>query len=130
QLGADECRHRVVDLGAEDHDAVFQQARVEVEGPLASLTLLQHCWYEIPLGHVDHSHVTVFGNVQPLDCRLDGGRMMSNSEVAREITLPAPPDEVWEALTDPAQLAAWFGGDLEIDPTPGGVTRYRGDDGE
>ena len=56
--------------------------------------------------------------------------MMSNSEVAREITLPAPPAEVWEALTDPAQLAAWFGGDLEIDPRPGGQTRYRGDDGE
>jgi len=56
--------------------------------------------------------------------------MMRNSEVAREVTLPAPPDEVWEALTDPGQLAAWFGGDLEIDPTPGGVTRYRGDDGE
>jgi uncharacterized protein YndB with AHSA1/START domain len=56
--------------------------------------------------------------------------MMRNSEVAREVTLPAPPDEVWEALTDPDQLAAWFGGDLEIDPTPGGVTRYRGDDGE
>lgn len=62
--------------------------------------------------------------------------MMSNSEVAREpevvreTVLPAPPDEVWDALTDPGQLAAWFGGDLEIDPTPGGVTRYRGDDGE
>ena len=26
QLGADEGRHRVVDLGAEEHDAVFQQA--------------------------------------------------------------------------------------------------------
>lgn len=56
--------------------------------------------------------------------------MMSNSKVAREVLLPAPAEEVWEALTDPAQLAAWFGGDLEIDPRPGGRTRYRGDDGE
>ena len=55
---------------------------------------------------------------------------MRNSEVARELLLPAPPEEVWEALTDPAHLGAWFGGDLEIDPRPGGRTRYRGDDGE
>ena len=56
--------------------------------------------------------------------------MMRNSEVAREVLLPASPDEVWAALTDPGQLAAWFGGDLEIDPRPGGRTSYRGDDGE
>jgi uncharacterized protein YndB with AHSA1/START domain len=61
---------------------------------------------------------------------------MRNSEVAREpevvreAVLQAPADEVWEALTDPAQLAAWFGGDLRIDPRPGGRTSYRGDDGE
>jgi uncharacterized protein YndB with AHSA1/START domain len=56
--------------------------------------------------------------------------MMRNPEVAREVLLPAPPDEVWEALTDPAHLAAWFGGDLEIEPRPGGRASYRGDDGE
>ncbi|MFL5944377.1 MAG: SRPBCC family protein, partial [Gaiellaceae bacterium] len=29
-------------------------------------------------------------------------------EVTREIVFPVPPDEVWEALTDPAQLEEWF----------------------
>jgi uncharacterized protein YndB with AHSA1/START domain len=29
--------------------------------------------------------------------------------VARDITLPAGPDEVWDALTDPELLAEWLG---------------------
>jgi uncharacterized protein YndB with AHSA1/START domain len=29
--------------------------------------------------------------------------------VARDITIPGEPDEVWEALTDPELLAEWFG---------------------
>lgn len=43
--------------------------------------------------------------------------------------LPAPPDRVWRALTDPAALAEWFwphatyGTVAETDPRPGG--RYR-----
>jgi uncharacterized protein YndB with AHSA1/START domain len=31
--------------------------------------------------------------------------------VARDIVLPADPDEVWEALTDPELLAEWLGDD-------------------
>ena len=43
--------------------------------------------------------------------------------------LPAPPDRVWRALTDPAALAEWFwprasyGTVAETDPRPGG--KYR-----
>jgi hypothetical protein len=33
--------------------------------------------------------------------------------VARDITIPGAPDEVWEALTDPELLAEWMGEDRE-----------------
>jgi uncharacterized protein YndB with AHSA1/START domain len=35
--------------------------------------------------------------------------------VEREATLPAGPDEVWEALTDEDRLAEWLGDDLDRD---------------
>jgi uncharacterized protein YndB with AHSA1/START domain len=34
-------------------------------------------------------------------------------EVTREVVLEAPLDEVWDALTDPAQLEEWFTEDGE-----------------
>src|ERR687890_375056 len=34
-----------------------------------------------------------------------------NPMVARDITIPGEPDEVWEALTDPELLAQWLGDD-------------------
>jgi uncharacterized protein YndB with AHSA1/START domain len=49
-------------------------------------------------------------------------------EVEREVLLEAPPDEVWEALTDPAQLEEWFANDVDFDVERGGVFRW--DDGD
>src|SRR5262245_268924 len=49
-------------------------------------------------------------------------------DVEREILLDAPPEEVWEALTDPEQLEEWFANDVEFDLERGGVFRW--DDGE
>ena len=51
-------------------------------------------------------------------------------EVTREIVFPVSPDEVWEALTDPAQLEEWFANDVELDATEGGEGVFRWDDGE
>jgi uncharacterized protein YndB with AHSA1/START domain len=51
-------------------------------------------------------------------------------EVTREIVFPVPPDEVWEALTDPEQLEEWFANDVELDPREGGAGLFRWDDGE
>jgi uncharacterized protein YndB with AHSA1/START domain len=51
-------------------------------------------------------------------------------EVTREIVFPVPPDEVWEALTDPEQLEEWFANDVELDPREGGEGTFRWDDGE
>jgi len=51
-------------------------------------------------------------------------------DVTREIELAAPPEEVWEALTDADQLAEWFANDVELDPEPGGEGTFRWDNGE
>ena len=36
-------------------------------------------------------------------------------EVTRELVLPAPCEEVWEALTNPDRLEEWFANDVEFD---------------
>jgi uncharacterized protein YndB with AHSA1/START domain len=51
-------------------------------------------------------------------------------EVEREIVLPAPPDEVWPALTEPERLEEWFANDVELDARPGGRGRFRWANGE
>jgi len=48
-------------------------------------------------------------------------------EVTRELVLPVPPEEVWEALTDPERLKEWFANDVEWD---GDELVYRWADGE
>jgi uncharacterized protein YndB with AHSA1/START domain len=40
-------------------------------------------------------------------------------ELNREITLSAPPEDVWESFAEPA----WLGEDASIDLTPGGEVR-------
>ncbi len=51
-------------------------------------------------------------------------------EVTRELVLPAPPEEVWEELTDPARLEEWFANEVELELEPGGGGRFRWDSGE
>ena len=46
-------------------------------------------------------------------------------EVTRELVLPAAPDEVWEALTDPERLEEWFANEVELDLERGeGIFRW------
>jgi uncharacterized protein YndB with AHSA1/START domain len=49
-------------------------------------------------------------------------------EVEREVLLDAPPEDVWEALTDPERLEEWFANDVDFDVDRGGVFRW--DDGD
>jgi uncharacterized protein YndB with AHSA1/START domain len=49
--------------------------------------------------------------------------------VEREITLPAPPAEVWPAVTRSDEVSAWFGADAELDVRPGGRGVFRWPDG-
>jgi uncharacterized protein YndB with AHSA1/START domain len=51
-------------------------------------------------------------------------------EVTREVVFPVPPEEVWDALTDPEQLEEWFANDVELDVRPGGEGVFRWDDGD
>lgn len=50
-------------------------------------------------------------------------------EVTRTVELDATVDEVWTALTDDTERAAWFGGDGWIDVRPGGQGQLRDPDG-
>src|SRR5690242_17217853 len=51
-------------------------------------------------------------------------------EVEREIVVPEPPDEVWEALTEPERLEEWFATEAELDARPGGEGVFRWGNGE
>ena len=51
-------------------------------------------------------------------------------EVTREVVVPAPPEEVWQALTEPERLEEWFANEVELDVRPGGPGRFRWDDGD
>ena len=49
--------------------------------------------------------------------------------IRRQVVIPASPQTVWDALTDPDLLRGWFGGEFEWDLTEGSPLRFRGDDG-
>jgi uncharacterized protein YndB with AHSA1/START domain len=48
--------------------------------------------------------------------------------IERELELPAPSDEVWEALTDPERLAGWLADEVSFDLHPGGDASFRDGD--
>ena len=50
--------------------------------------------------------------------------------VRKEIVLPAPREDVWEALTEPERLEDWFANDVDLDLRPGGVATFRWSNGE
>ncbi len=55
--------------------------------------------------------------------------MSVDQPITREVTVAAAPDVVWNALTEPGELAAWFGAEAEIDLRVGGAVRFRWPDG-
>lgn len=50
--------------------------------------------------------------------------------IRRSVTLPAGPERVWEAITDPERMNLWFGGEMSWVLEPGAPLRFRGEDGE
>ena len=48
-------------------------------------------------------------------------------QVERSLVVGAPQAAVWRALTESDRLSAWFGGDVELDPIPGGQLTLRED---
>ena len=51
-------------------------------------------------------------------------------QVEREMLFSEPPEEVWEALTEPERLEEWFATEVELDARPGGAGVFRWGDGE
>jgi len=49
--------------------------------------------------------------------------------LVRQVVVPASPEELWDALTEPDSVAAWFGARVDWDLRPGGPARFIGDDG-
>jgi len=47
--------------------------------------------------------------------------------VRRSIVLPASVEAVWTALTGAEHLSAWLGGEVDVDPFPGGQIAVRED---
>jgi uncharacterized protein YndB with AHSA1/START domain len=53
---------------------------------------------------------------------------MTGIEAVAEVTVAAPVERVWSALTEPAEVARWmFGTRLETDWTPGGPVTWSGE---
>jgi uncharacterized protein YndB with AHSA1/START domain len=45
--------------------------------------------------------------------------------IERELELPAPPEAVWEVLTDPGWLQEWLADEVSLQLSPGGDARFR-----
>jgi uncharacterized protein YndB with AHSA1/START domain len=48
-----------------------------------------------------------------------------NTQIERELQLPASPDAAWEALTDPEWLQRWLADEVTLDLRPGGDAWFR-----
>ena len=52
---------------------------------------------------------------------------MVADRIEQEIVIDAPPEVVWELVTDPQHVGAWFGDAAEIDLRPGGDAAFTWD---
>jgi uncharacterized protein YndB with AHSA1/START domain len=49
--------------------------------------------------------------------------------IEREVELPVGPAAAWSWVTGPRELGDWFDADVELDPRPHGLGRFRFPDG-
>jgi uncharacterized protein YndB with AHSA1/START domain len=49
--------------------------------------------------------------------------------LVRQVVIPTSPEDLWDALTEPDLVAAWFGSRVEWDLRPGGGARFWEPDG-
>jgi uncharacterized protein YndB with AHSA1/START domain len=49
--------------------------------------------------------------------------------IERQLVLPVPAESLWDAITDPAEVKAWFGSTVEWELRPGAPARFDGHDG-
>ena len=78
--------------------------------------------------------------MQPIGCRNHGNTLATEQlpilgggfvedRVSRQVRIEATPAVVWDALTDPQELASWFGADADIDLRLGGAVHFHWADG-
>src|SRR5206468_9942061 len=96
QLRDDEVRRRFAHLRAEEDDPLPQEPREDVERALVAAVRLDDHRDEV----VECATHWLRIYMQPNGCTSRRCRM----EIEREVTFPAEPEEVWEALTDPERL--------------------------
>jgi uncharacterized protein YndB with AHSA1/START domain len=58
-----------------------------------------------------------------------GRTPMEVDVIRRQVVMPVSPDRLWSALTDPSQMAGWFGARVEWEIREGAPARFRDDDG-
>jgi uncharacterized protein YndB with AHSA1/START domain len=58
------------------------------------------------------------------------GRPGAADSVVRTVVLDAPPERVWEAVTDETMLREWLAPEVELEPYEGGAVLCRFADGE
>lgn len=49
--------------------------------------------------------------------------------IRRQVVMPVSPERLWDALTDPDEIAGWMGGRVDWDLEEGGLLHFHGDDG-
>jgi uncharacterized protein YndB with AHSA1/START domain len=49
--------------------------------------------------------------------------------IERVLILPVSQDDLWEAITNPAEVSEWFGAQVDWDLSPGGKVHTRDDSG-
>ncbi len=50
---------------------------------------------------------------------------MVQDRIEREVVVAAPPERVWEIITQAEHVGAWFGDSAEVDLRPGGTIVFR-----
>lgn len=56
-------------------------------------------------------------------------RPKTGGRIERLVVLPVPRAELWAAISEPEQLGAWFGAEVQLDAVPGGRAAFRWADG-
>ena len=75
----------------------------------------------LPRSDVGPEPGTGLGEAKPIEAA---------ESVVRTVVLDAPPERVWEAVTEAALLSEWLAPEVELEPHEGGAGRGRGEDGE
>ncbi len=101
-------------LVSERREATRRLYRARPQGMAEALLFLQGFWDE-RLGELQRAAEDPVSN--PTSPRTE--RVC----VAREVAIGAPPETVWELLTDAARMTRWMGRVAELEPRPGGTYR-------